>query len=111
MTLFEKALVAHWVADWILQNEFMAVNKISLRHPAAYVHAGIHLIALVLVFPLTVAAMVAVSHLLIDTRLPLTWWRRIFRQTTEGPMAIHVAIWEDQVAHVLCIALATAVLA
>ena len=42
MTLLEKGLVAHLVADWLLQNDWMAVNKKDLRHPAGWVHALIH---------------------------------------------------------------------
>ena len=102
-------IVAHLVADWLLQNEYMALNKISLRHPAAYVHSGIHLLAAALVFSWPAALGLAVAHLLIDTRRPLAWWRRVFGQTTEGPMAIHVAVWTDQVAHVSCIAVAALV--
>ena len=41
---------------------------------------------------------------LIDTRVPFRWWRNTFRMTTDGPNAAHVAIWSDQVLHVLCIA-------
>lgn len=50
------------------------------RHPAAYLHAGIHgiLLAPVLGWP---AAAVAVTHLLIDTRTPVVWWGRLMRQT------------------------------
>lgn len=98
--------VAHLIADWLLQNEWMAVNKVSLRHPAAWVHAGIHFLGLLLIFPAAWAILVALIHLLIDTRRPLVWWRRVFRQTTEpnNPVSIHVAIWGDQVLHLAVIA-------
>ena len=46
LTPFEKGLVAHLVADWILQNDWMALNKTKLWHPAGYVHAGIHALCL-----------------------------------------------------------------
>jgi hypothetical protein len=84
----------------------MANNKMSLKHPAAYVHSGIHLLFLLLIFPWWMASAIAVSHLLIDTRIPLAWWRKFYRQTTEGPVALHVAIWGDQVLHVFVIAIA-----
>ena len=35
LTLFERGLVAHLAADWVLQNDWMVRNKLSLRHPAA----------------------------------------------------------------------------
>lgn len=60
----------------------------------------------VLVFQPAFALFIGVTHLLIDTRVPLIWWRKFYRQTTEGVFAIHVAIWEDQVAHIAIIALA-----
>lgn len=99
-------LVAHLVADWLLQNEWLAVNKTKRRHPAprrgdglltpprvylpptrwwdrhpaAYVHAGIHAVALALVFGLA-SLPLAVAHLVIDTRVPVEWWSRVIRQT------------------------------
>jgi len=99
-------IVIHLVIDWILQNDWQAQNKVSLKHPAAYVHSGIHLLGLLCIFPWYVALLVAASHLLIVTRAPLVWWRRVFRQTQQGDVALHVAIWGDQVAHIAIIALA-----
>src|ERR1017187_8934241 len=46
LTPFERGLVAHLVADWILQNDWMARNKMSLRHPDAWTHASIHAVCL-----------------------------------------------------------------
>ncbi len=106
--LLAWGIVAHLAADWLGQNEWQALNKTRLTHPAAWVHSGIQTLALGCVFPWPVALALGVSHILIDTRVPLAWWRRTFRQTTEGPMAVHVAIWGDQVAHILMIALAAA---
>ena len=40
LTLFERALVAHLVADWLLQNDWMAHQKTSLSHSAAWVHGA-----------------------------------------------------------------------
>lgn len=101
-------VMAHLFIDWILQNEWMADNKMSLRHPAAYVHSGLHLIGMIIVFfPLWyVALIIAITHLLIDTRKPLAWWRRFFKQTQTGDVALHVALWSDQVAHIAVIAIA-----
>lgn len=106
MPLIAWAVLAHIIADWFLQNAWMADNKANWRHAAAWVHSGIHLFALLFVFPPLVALAVAVAHFLIDLRFILRWWRKTIRQTTEGPAAIHVAFWQDQAAHyiVLCIA-------
>jgi hypothetical protein len=74
------ALVAHCVADWLLQSDWMAANKANLRHPAGYVHAGIHGGCLALVFG-WLALPLAVAHLLIDTRKPVAWLAGVIRQT------------------------------
>ncbi len=115
-------IVAHLIADWPLQNDWMAKNKASLRHPAGYVHAGIHGALLALVFG-WVAAPLAVAHLLIDTRKPVVWLSQLVRQTQPGPVAfvrdangadgpllvdvgLMVRFWTDQVWHIACIAVA-----
>jgi hypothetical protein len=43
-------------------------------------------------------------HLLIDTRVPVTWWMRAFKRCNESEAA-SIAIWLDQTLHILCIAL------
>ena len=99
-------VVAHTVADWLLQNDWMAVNKMSLRHPAAWVHSSLHVAALLLVFSWPAALFLGVSHLLIDTRKPRDWWQTTIRQTRSGEVSLHVAFWVDQAMHIFCIAVA-----
>ncbi|HMA36722.1 MAG TPA: DUF3307 domain-containing protein [Chloroflexia bacterium] len=99
-------IVAHLIADWLLQNEWMANNKSSLRHPAGWVHGAIHGLALLFVFSPLVALVLALAHVLVDTRQPLDWWRRFFRQTTSGTIFPPFAMWEDQTVHIGCLALA-----
>lgn len=108
LKLFCCGLAWHWIADWILQNDWMARNKSSLFHAASWVHSGIHLIGLLVIFyPIWwVAVFIGVTHILIDTRLPLVWWRKFYRQTTIGDVALHVALWGDQVAHITVLAIA-----
>jgi hypothetical protein len=79
---------------------------VSLCHPAAWVHGVIHFAGLDMVFWTPVAICIAILHMLIDTRRPLMRWRKVFGQTTEGPMAVHVALWGDQVLHIAVIAAA-----
>jgi hypothetical protein len=105
MTPFENALVAHLVGDWLLQNDWMARNKSNLRHLAAWVHSGIHGILLGLVLGWQGGVVLAVMHMLVDTRVPQRWWSRLLRQTTTGPLGDHVLIWGDQVIHIGMIAL------
>lgn len=107
--LITYGIVIHLICDWILQNDWMATNKANLRHPAGYIHAGIHALGMAFIFPPLVAFAIGITHLLIDTRKPVQWWQSFYRQTTDGPYAIHVAIWLDQVLHITVIALAALV--
>jgi hypothetical protein len=129
-------LVAHLIADWPLQNDWMANRKAARRqrwdiqremmggtsvelpgrwwdrHPAAYVHAGLHGLLLALVFG-WVAAPLALAHLVIDTRWPVATWSRLVRQTQPSgdgyDVGLEVRFWTDQVFHILTIALAALV--
>lgn len=83
-------IVAHLMADWPLQNDWMAQNKMKrgrfpysvwfIRHSSAYAHALIHafFLSLVLGWPGLVIAFV---HMVIDTRWPVVWWSKLIRQT------------------------------
>lgn len=121
-------ITIHLIVDWLFQNDWMAVNKTSLEHPAAWVHSGLHLLGMLLVFPWWAALMVFVTHLLIDTRKPLLWWGNRIRQTKpliseyqgqpsprsevlHNIVALTVSFWRDQVAHVLVIAVVSLILA
>lgn len=104
-------IVIHLFCDWILQNDFLARNKSSLLHPASWIHSGIHFLGLLLIFSPVVALAIALIHLLIDTRVPLQWWRKFYRQTTTGDVALHVAMWSDQVAHITVLAIAALLVA
>lgn len=98
-------IAAHCVADWMLQNDWMAVNKVRpLESPANAIHSGIHFLCLWCVFPFWVAFALGWIHGIVDTRTPLVWLRRQLGQAKDGnPVAVHVAIWHDQVVHLLCI--------
>ena len=104
MTPFEKGLVAHLVADWILQNDWMALNKTSLRHPAAWTHAAIQALCLGLALGWLAGLVLGTIHLLIDTRVPVSWWIRCFKKCGQAPEAVSIAIWLDQTLHIVCIA-------
>src|SRR4051812_4183732 len=99
-----------------------------IRHPAAYVHAGIHCVLLALVFG-WLAIVLAIVHLAIDTRVPVVAWSKLIRQTqpernlvrtinfvdeveTVVPsydIGTEVRFWTDQVFHIACIAVAAIV--
>ena len=98
------AIVIHLIADWLLQNDWMALHKTNLRHPAAWVHSGIHTVALLLVFPWWAALLTGLSHLLIDTRIPVHWWMENVKRMHEGPQRFTVELWVDQVFHITALA-------
>lgn len=104
-------LVLHLVVDWMFQNVWIAENKSDLRHPAGWVHAGAHGLAMLLIFPWWAALGLAVAHLLIDTRYPLRWWARVVSQAEDGPMAVAVHLWRDQTLHVMTVAVAALIVA
>jgi hypothetical protein len=100
-------MVLHLAADWLLQNDWMADHKCDLHHPAAWVHGGIHALALLLVFPAPAAIVLGVAHMIIDTRKPLTWWRMAFRQMNDSTVqSWTISVWNDQALHIALIALA-----
>jgi len=104
MTPFEKGLIAHLVADWILQDDWMARNKTNLRHPAAWVHSGIHAVCLGLALGWQAGLVLGFSHLLIDTRAPVDWWMRVVKKCDRSSDLDSIAIWLDQTFHIVCIA-------
>jgi hypothetical protein len=104
MTPFERGLVAHLVADWVLQNDWMARSKTSLRHPAAWTHAAIQGLCLGLALGWQAGLVLGFIHLLVDTREPVTWWMRTFKKCSQAPEITSIAIWLDQTVHIVCIA-------
>ncbi len=104
MTLFEKALVAHLVADWLLQNDWMAVKKKNLLHPAAWIHGLIHAVLLGLALGPLGGAVLGILHVLIDTGKPIDWWVKFFKKCDGAPHALLIRIWTDQVLHIALIA-------
>ena len=102
--------IAHLVADWLLQNEWIVRHKQNLRHPAAWVHGAIHTLLLWLILPGLLALVVGLSHILIDTRKPILWWKRLAGKTAADPLSllpqtIVVEIAIDQVLHITMLAL------
>ena len=99
-------IILHLIADWLFQTEWMALNKWNLKHPASWVHSGIHSAFNLLIFPWYVAVPIGFSHLLIDTRKPLIWWIRVVKSMEpSSPSYPMVQIWVDQVFHIVAITL------
>jgi hypothetical protein len=98
------SIVVHLIADWLFQNDWMALHKVDLHHPAAWVHSGIHALGLCLVFAWPVALLIGLTHLLIDTRKPLLWWMRVIKQMPKDARFPILEIWLDQVMHITALA-------
>jgi hypothetical protein len=104
LTPFERGFVAHLIADWLLQNDWMATYKVNLRHPAAWTHAAIHAVFLSLVLGWQAGLVLAVIHMLVDTRMPASWWQNVIVQTKKGQIALILKVAVDQVFHIVPIA-------
>ena len=104
LTPFEAAFMVHLIADWLLQNEWMAVNKVRLSHPAAWLHGAIHGVLLGLVLGWVGGLVLAFLHIFVDTRLPIRWWIRVFKKCQNSPDLPILLIGCDQVLHIGCIA-------
>src|SRR6185369_11436335 len=97
LTLFESALMLHLIGDWLLQNEWMAVNKVRLSHPAAWVHGSIHGLLLGLVFGWVGGLVLALLHIFVDSRGPIRWWVKFFKKCDHSPDYAVILIGCDQV--------------
>ena len=97
-------IMAHLAADWLFQDDWMAMNKSSLRHPGAWVHGLIHAAFMWLVFPIGIAVLIGFIHIFIDTRIPLRWWMKHIKRVEDGPHVAYLEVWVDQVLHILVLA-------
>jgi hypothetical protein len=104
LTPFERGLVAHLVADWLLQNDWMALNKANLRHPAGWVHGLIHGLLMGWALGWLGGLVLGIVHVLIDVRSPVDWWMRVVKKCDRSPQVFTIGLWTDQVFHIVLIA-------
>ena len=106
------AIVAHLAADWLFQTNWMAIHKTKLRHPASWVHAGVYTLFMAFLFPVSMALLIGVAHLLVDTRTPVRWWVRVVKGMPAGsPGLATVEMGVDQTIHVMVLAAAVLAMA
>lgn len=99
--LFIKGLLVHLFVDFFLQSDWIADNKVNIRHPAAWLHGSLNVLGLLLVFTPEIAVGLGLSHMLIDTRYPLAIWRRWLRQNPQGEDGRLFRVLQDQSAHLI----------
>lgn len=113
MSLFDGLLIGHLVADWLLQNDWIARNKQRRwANSAIFVHCTVYTLTLLatlwLFRPdfddstkyLVFGAVTFLSHWLIDAGALAARWRAWLRQTRSN----FVQVMADQTLHVLVIA-------
>ncbi len=104
LTVFERALIAQLLADWIFQTDWMARNKKDLRHPAAWVHSFIYGVFLGLAVGWLGGVVLGLLHVVIDTGWPLNWWLRAVKKCERAPQFDLIRLLTDQAIHVVLIA-------
>jgi hypothetical protein len=98
-------IIGHLVADWLFQTEWMSVHKNNLAQPAAWVHGGVHVLVMLLMFPPYLAILIGLTHVLIDSRTPVLWWMKTVKQISDPGKFEILVIGMDQVFHVVVLAL------
>jgi hypothetical protein len=119
MSMFNWLLIGHLVADWLLQNDWMARKKQQgILNFACLFHCIIYTLTLLMILWLVLpnglanppyfpfAGVVLVSHWCIDAFKLAQKWGQFFQQT-DTPM---VRIVVDQTFHLLVLALLTELL-
>lgn len=103
--LFISLCVAHLLGDFVFANHEMAVNKHNPRTVYFYLHGFIHFILCYLFSGgnYTIAAIVALTHMIIDTRLIVNFWQDLLKQTKDGDIGIIVKMALDQTLHIATI--------
>ncbi|MBA3312740.1 MAG: DUF3307 domain-containing protein [Planctomycetota bacterium] len=96
--------IGHLIGDYLLQTDWMAVNKKSRALPCL-VHVGIYTVAIGVLtwWPWWALLVVAATHFVQDRTHVILWWMRVMRQTgfTKPPFAPWSLIVVDNVWHLV----------
>jgi len=81
---------------WLFQNDWTAIGKRDVRHPAGYIQRRYARPRSRRSSHPPAAVALGVVHFVIDTRVPLRWWAKVVVQPQEGVIAEVLHIWRDQ---------------
>ena len=110
LSIFEYLIIAHLVGDYLVQTEFEGMNKALGRfwNRALISHCVKYTLAFIPVvvayrLPLWSLLVIYGSHMVIDRRWPVIWWRRNVTRNSED--SIKATFWLtvviDQIFHLL----------
>lgn len=109
MGIFSYLLVGHLVGDYLLQTNWMAVNK-RTNWLALIVHSAVYTICITLAlfigsrdFPIAAILLVFVSHIFLDRHRFVAWWAKSIMSVDEKK-AGWLLIMVDQTFHILLLA-------
>lgn len=96
-----EIIVGHMVGDYLLQNDYMALNKKKWSLKGWWccsLHCALYTLAVCAVcgwWTPKLFALVFLSHMALDKTMLVVWWMRLygsFRQTISGEFSMHV-VW------------------
>ncbi len=116
MTVFEVLLLGHVIGDWLLQNEWMALNKGS-NWPALLSHVAVYHIVVGALLGLKmgfsympiypVVAVLAVFHIILDRQHFVYWVMKHLRIIVDREPERWLSVAVDQSLHIVLLAAAT----
>lgn len=115
MTTFELLICAHLVGDWLLQTEWMAVEK-RQNWRALVSHVAVYHVVIIAVLGYrfgfgdariyAVVAVLALTHAFLDRQWPVVRIMRVLRISVQRPPEKWLEIAIDQTLHILFLAAA-----
>lgn len=100
--IFIQLFVAHMIADYPLQTDWMAINKKNPKNISGYIHGIIHgILAGLLTGSIHIGLWTAFTHWVIDLRFIVNWIAKIKGMNVNNPLYNMVMLLTDQTLHVM----------
>ena len=109
LTLFEALFLTHFIADWLFQTQWEALNK-SKQFLPLFIHSLCYTLLFIPVlyfYQLNVYSLLLLfaTHLILDNRKFENWWIKVIKQTRKENIGenlwLILTIVVDQVFHLL----------